>query len=482
MPVRVCSGACATPRWIWPGRRRRHAGPLSLPLAAPAPYRSSSSRLPFRGSHAPSLLRVSCALPCRSDRAGAGSLPGRPVPERPIRRTIPITRSFERGLAAGTRDSTGRPGARYWQLPTDYSIDARLDPATGIVSGTEIGDHHESERLPSSDDVAIRLDQNIFGAQHGPVEPECRPHQRRHGDAADGQRPGGERRQPAASAGARTTLVRVRLGTPIAAGGTGTLEVNWAFKVPVIPDGQARRPDGSRGAPGSSSWRSGIRRWRSTTTCAAGTASRTWATPEFYNNYGSFDVQIDVPAGWLVGATGVLANPDRCSPRRPGSGSPRRRPATASSVIVGADERGAGKAPLAGRPPGLALHRRQRDRLRLGHVERVRLGRDPGHDSGPRASFRSTSSTSPRTPCTSRPVRWPGTRSSSTPRSGCPTPGRSLHAGGRSRERHGVPDAHHERAGLRRDRPRDRAPVVADDGGRATRPGTAGWTRASTST
>jgi hypothetical protein len=31
---------------------------------------------------------------------------------------------------------------------------------------------------------------------------------------------------------------------------------------------------------------------------------------EFYNNFGRFDVTYDVPAGWLVGSTGVLQNPD----------------------------------------------------------------------------------------------------------------------------------------------------------------------------
>ena len=30
---------------------------------------------------------------------------------------------------------------------------------------------------------------------------------------------------------------------------------------------------------------------------------------EFYNNFGRFDVSIDVPAGWIVSGTGVLQNP-----------------------------------------------------------------------------------------------------------------------------------------------------------------------------
>ncbi|OYV62768.1 MAG: aminopeptidase, partial [Gemmatimonadetes bacterium 21-71-4] len=32
-------------------------------------------------------------------------------------------------------------------------------------------------------------------------------------------------------------------------------------------------------------------------------------TSEFYNNFGHFDVKLTLPAGWLVGATGVLQNP-----------------------------------------------------------------------------------------------------------------------------------------------------------------------------
>jgi hypothetical protein len=69
---------------------------------------------------------------------------------------------------------------------------------------------------------------------------------------------------------------------------------------------------------------------------------------EFYNQYGSFDVRITVPAGWLVGATGTLTNPEEVLSR-----TTRERLALALRVdttvrVVTASERGAGKATAAG--------------------------------------------------------------------------------------------------------------------------------------
>jgi len=49
------------------------------------------------------------------------------VPPRAVRRDLPMTNAIRRAHAAGTRDSTGLPGRRYWQLWTDYAIEARLD-------------------------------------------------------------------------------------------------------------------------------------------------------------------------------------------------------------------------------------------------------------------------------------------------------------------------------------------------------------------
>ena len=59
------------------------------------------------------------------------------LPDRAVRRDIPITNSIRRAYAAGTRDSTGRPGRNYWQIRTDYTISARLDATTSRLTGRE---------------------------------------------------------------------------------------------------------------------------------------------------------------------------------------------------------------------------------------------------------------------------------------------------------------------------------------------------------
>ncbi len=80
---------------------------------------------------------------------------------RPIHREIPLTNMIRRAFAAGTRDSTGRPGAAYWQPRTDYTIQARLDPSTGILTGRESVRFHNTSGNPLRQ-LVLRLDQNIY--------------------------------------------------------------------------------------------------------------------------------------------------------------------------------------------------------------------------------------------------------------------------------------------------------------------------------
>ena len=101
---------------------------------------------------------------------------------RAIRRDVPLTNAIRRAYEAGTRDQSGRPGPNYWQLQTDYTIDARLDPATDTITGTET--ITAAQQQPAGAD----RDRAAAGSQHLP-----RPRAARHVGA------GGEHRRDGAS-------------------------------------------------------------------------------------------------------------------------------------------------------------------------------------------------------------------------------------------------------------------------------------------
>lgn len=247
-----------------------------------------------------------------------------PAPEsqRVIRRDLPLTDAIRRAMAAGTRDSTGAPGPAYWQLQVDYEMDVRLDAPTGVVSARETVRLHNS----SPDDlgeVVLRLDQNVFreGAMRArPVS-----------DVTGGMdvtrltvngalvdltlappsargRIAGDRPDRTYVTGLTTTSARVVLAEPIASGDVATLEIDWRFRVPRAEGGRGLR----MGAWGDSLYQ--VAQWYPRV--AKYDDLRGWDTEpylgssEFYNNYGRFDVRLDVPAGWTVGATGVLQNPE----------------------------------------------------------------------------------------------------------------------------------------------------------------------------
>src|SRR6185436_8031301 len=88
------------------------------------------------------ILASAAALPRPGSARARPASP--PLPERAVRRTIPLTNTIRRAFAAQTRDSTGRPGRNYWQLSIDYDINTRLDPATGTVSGRETAVIHNT--------------------------------------------------------------------------------------------------------------------------------------------------------------------------------------------------------------------------------------------------------------------------------------------------------------------------------------------------
>ncbi|HEU5359102.1 MAG TPA: M1 family metallopeptidase [Gemmatimonadales bacterium] len=266
-------------------------------------------------------------------------------PARAVRRTIPITRAFEAGLASGARDSLGTPGSRYWQLRTDYVIDAKLDPGTGVVTGREtIAIDNPSDSALGV--VYLRLLQNLFApnVERAESEPSLTDGMKVTKLVANGTSVNVD---SAAEDWSHRTVVRVRLATPIPAHGTGTIAAEWSFTVPMVPLDERGDRMGS--------WEHRlyqVAQWYPQ--LAMYDDLRGWNTDpylgaaEFFNNFGSFDVRLDLPAGWLVGATGVLQNADSVLTPMVRARLAHVTESDSQVSIVGVDERGAGKATMAG--------------------------------------------------------------------------------------------------------------------------------------
>jgi hypothetical protein len=269
-----------------------------------------------------------------------------------------MTDGIRRAFAAGTRDASGRPGRNYWQGWTDYKITARLDSATSTVFGSEtVTFRNNSDSAMRS--VVLRLDQNIFrpdaprtstmdvitdgmkisrlvvNGQSLPVN-----------DTLGNPIPNSQRRTVPLVRVLKGTSARITLPAPIAGHTSGTIEADWSFQVPRI--------EGARG------FRMG--RWADTLYQVAQWYPRVavfddlrgWDTDpylgdaEFYNNFGHFDVSIDVPAGWIVGATGVLQNPTNVLTPTARERLSHILESDSTRRIVTAAERGPGKSTAAG--------------------------------------------------------------------------------------------------------------------------------------
>lgn len=301
------------------------------------------------------------------------------LPDRAIRRDVPITNAIRRALAAGTRDSTGRPGRAYWQLRTDYKIDVALDPSTQRLTGkARVTIHNNSPDALSV--IGLRLDPNHFlgNAPHSApwVPAEVTDGMVISRLAVDGKAANlgasgplgdgstGARAAAAAAANAanapssgeptlqnpKSTVARVRLATPIAARASAVLEIDWSHKLP--------------GGPGSGHRM--VQRWADTLfqptqwfpRVAVYDDLRGWDSElylgpsEFYNNFGTFDVSIDVPTGWIVSGTGVLQNPEEVLTAQARQRLTQVTSTNANTMIVGPDEVGPGRATANGNANG----------------------------------------------------------------------------------------------------------------------------------
>jgi len=280
---------------------------------------------------------------------------------RAIRRDVPLTRSMQRALAAGTRNFTGKPGPNYWQLETDFTISARLDRETQTIFGKEtIVVHNNSPSEMSR--IVLRLDHNIFRERNqrgSSVPAELTDGMVITRLAIDGEnisleaRRGGRRRfsrnreRSNSVSGLTQTVATISLKNPIPARSKANLEIDWHTKLPGGTAGRGHRM---------------TQRWDDTLfqptqwfpRLAKYDDMRGWLTSpylgpaEFFNNFGKFDVRIDVPAGWIVTATGELQNPKEVLTATARERLSHVLESDDEITIVGPDEVGPGKSTANG--------------------------------------------------------------------------------------------------------------------------------------
>ena len=276
--------------------------------------------------------------------------------ERVIRQDIPLTNSIRNAYEAGTRDFSGKPGPNYWQLETDYTIKVSLDPAAQTITGTEkILIHNNSK--DDLDRIVLRLDHNIFRADV--PRGFSTPAEQTDGMIVTGIKVAGESVDLMAPSAGRNDIQKLRvnglnrtiatifLAQPIKEGATTELEISWNTKLPGGENGRGHRMtqrfDSRLFQP--TQWFPRLAKYDDL---------RGWETSpylgpsEFYNNFGRFDVSITVPAGWIVSGTGVLQNPNEVLTPRAIQRLSTVLDTDNEISIVGADEKGAGKATAPG--------------------------------------------------------------------------------------------------------------------------------------
>jgi len=214
--------------------------------------------------------------------------------------------------ATPVRSAAGAPGPRYWQQRADYTLEATLDTGTNVLRGR--GRIYYVNRSPETlSFVWVQLDQNLFAPGSISAVLNQPPLLFAGGvvfDFSGKGFAGGITIDRFAAAGRPLstkvfgTMMRVELSRPLAPGLRITFEVAWHFPIPPYGGGRM-------GRVGSRFYEIGqwyprlavyddVHGWNTLPFLGAG---------EFYLEFGDFDVSLTVPAGFLVTATGALANP-----------------------------------------------------------------------------------------------------------------------------------------------------------------------------
>jgi hypothetical protein len=254
-------------------------------------------------------LLLSAALPLSLTHAQARPAP-RPVTDTSI--FAPLVLPTPNEFRAGS----GAPGAHYWQNRADYTIRTTLDTASTSVK-SEMTLRYTNNSPDTLRFIWLQTEQNAF--RNKSLNSFIFAEDSRFG--ARGFEGGYvftrvEQRLGTPTAARRSTLkyrvnetvTKLDLAEPLAPGKSATIEMAYSFKVPEHGADRMGR-DGSLYE---------IAQWYPRV--AVYDDARGWniepylGQGEFYLDFGDYNLEVTVPAGYIVAATGSLTNPAEVLP------------------------------------------------------------------------------------------------------------------------------------------------------------------------
>lgn len=212
---------------------------------------------------------------------------------------------FQQAVERGWRSEDGSPGHSYWQNSADYDMTVRLDPETGVLQGTStiLYSHVAPANLGS---VWLHLHQNL----HKEGSPRYEPAEITGGVTiqrltADGEELEEGSLQDGPGYEIEGTLMQVRPAIRLEPGDTLQLDIEWEVTLPQ--DGAGRMGYSDREVYFVAYW---FPKMAVFDDLQAWNADQYLGNAEFYEEFGDYEVDITVPSGWTVMATGELQNPN----------------------------------------------------------------------------------------------------------------------------------------------------------------------------
>lgn len=219
---------------------------------------------------------------------------------RPIPYPVTPSNAFEAAVERGTRSSDGHPGENYWTNYASYTIRAELDPTTHHLRG-ESQIRYDNRSPHELHVLYVHLYQNL----HAEGVMRNRPQQVTGGITVERVASGGSAlREQGMRPGYQVigTIMAIGLEEPVAPGESVELAIDWHFEVPRA--GAPRMGhDGEVYYLGY--WYPQVAVFDDVD---GWVADQYMGNGEFYMGFADYDVQLTVPDGWLVSATGDLVN------------------------------------------------------------------------------------------------------------------------------------------------------------------------------